>query len=365
MTSRRFINAREITNQARGRWIGILQHVCPGMFEAAIENIGHHVRCPIHGGDADFRFYPPNSPFATEQSGSAICSCGHFSGGFDLIQAASGLSFREALELVDEYLNGSSPAVVSARNSAPKAAPYIPKEVVRDEKVLNRIRSLWNPAKNVTSTERNAYLMARGIHPSTLEGVRNLRWLKQLGYYEGLPGGRFQKVGAFPAMLGLLRDENNEATAIHRTWLERDQSDKAPVRCPRKLTKTVAPVSGSAIRLFSVDEGTEILGLAEGIETALAARELSTLGHWDDISTIPVWACFSAGNISGFKLPKGLKNLKKIIVFADNDERETGQEAGEKLKERFANDHPHIEVEIRAPNAMGWDWLDHLVNSKS
>jgi hypothetical protein len=57
-----------------------------------------------------------------------------------------------------------------------------------------------------------------------------------------------------------------------------------------------------------------------------------------------------------------LKTLRKIIVFADNDENGTSYEAAMAFKERMAIEHPHLEVEIRMPEVVGLDWLDVLVN---
>lgn len=376
--TKKFLDARSLSTQAQGQWLGIFSFVCPGLFDEAINNLGRHVRCPIHGGDSDFRFIDVSTSGrpTSAQSGVAMCSCQVFKDGFELLSKATGLSFRNVLEQVDIYLNGDSKEVVTIRKSTPIAPPV---KAISEEELeklkndqLNRLRSIWNVAVPITPDYASAYLKARGIDASTLEGVMSLRSLKQLGYYEKASNyskevaykeGGVIKVGSFPAMLGLLRDVNGDPVAIHRSWLSEDGRSKAPVSMPRKITRSLS-AAGAAIRLFPA-ENCETLGIVEGIETALAVRELATKGQWEDVSTIPVWACFSEGNIRNFQIPTNLLDtLKRIIVFADNDERGTGSNAGHVFKERIKEQYPHIEVIVRAPEVMGWDWLDFLVNSK-
>jgi hypothetical protein len=120
--------------------------------------------------------------------------------------------------------------------------------------------------------------------------------------------------------------------------------------------------SGAAIRLFDA-EGSDVLGLTEGVETGCGVRQLTTGRYFPDLGRIPVWACYSAGNIKNFKVPEFLlRTLRKIIVFADNDENGTSYEAAKAFQERMAIEHPDLIVEIRMPEVVGLDWLDVLVN---
>lgn len=148
-------------------------------------------------------------------------------------------------------------------------------------------------------------------------------------------------VERFPAMLAAVRDPGGTVVAVHRTYLRPDGS-RAPVEQPKKLSPTCGPIAGSAIRLAPVRDGT--LGVAEGIETALAA----SLG-----SRVPVWSTISANGMETFVWPRG---LKKLIVFGDNDASGTGQRAANILanRARAAN----LPATVAIPSAADTDWAD-------
>ena len=88
-----------------------------------------------------------------------------------------------------------------------------------------------------------------------------------------------------------------------------------------------------------------MMGIAEGIETALAAARLFR---------IPVWSVLCAHGIETFVPPPEVQHL---VVFADHDTHDRGMQAAEALCARLS-----FPTEIRMPDQPGTDWNDVLVS---
>ena len=147
--------------------------------------------------------------------------------------------------------------------------------------------------------------------------------------------------GTFPCMLGLIQAPDGKATGLHRTYLARDGNGQASVPYSKKMLGGI--VDGGAVRLFP--RGPH-LGIAEGIETALAAHELFD---------IPVWASLNAGSLEKWSPPD---DVTAITVFGDNDKNYRGQKAAFSVANRLSLKGYAVRVEI--PHAIGTDWNDIL-----
>ncbi|MBK9770010.1 MAG: toprim domain-containing protein [Candidatus Obscuribacter sp.] len=101
-------------------------------------------------------------------------------------------------------------------------------------------------------------------------------------------------------------------------------------------------VKGGAIRLH---KETDKLGLAEGIETALACNQLYGL---------PVWAVVSASFMPLVNLPS---DVNDIYIFADNDSNHSGQRAAKKLAQRLLEEKRKVRVPI-TPTSQDTDFYD-------
>lgn len=146
-------------------------------------------------------------------------------------------------------------------------------------------------------------------------------------------------LGTFPAMLALMRYPDGEAVSIHRTYLTPD-GHKAAVPQPKKIMPG-KPLNTAAIRLSPAGE---YLGIAEGIETALAASRRFS---------VPVWAATNATLLADWVPPEG---VRRVLIAGDNDASYTGQDAAFSLARRLVRDGYAVEVQI--PGAEGKDWAD-------
>ena len=147
------------------------------------------------------------------------------------------------------------------------------------------------------------------------------------------------RLGVLPAMLAPLLAPDGSLVAVHRTYLT-PEGFKADVPTVKKLTPAAGSLRGAAIRLQEPRDG--VLGVAEGIETALAA----SLG-----SNVPTWSTYSAGGLAGFAWPDG---IRKLIVFGDNDD--AGRKAATELRDRART--RGLACSIMTPTTAGQDWAD-------
>ena len=220
-----------------------------------------HGPCPFCGGTDRFRYDDLNG------EGRFFCNgCGP-GDGMDFAMRWLQSSFKEAAALVRQLLATAAPA---ASMPAPKP--------VTDPSSLQRV---WREASPVQQNDAVArYLTNRGLSMPAYPAA--LRFHPRLAYYDA-----GAVTGVFPAMLAQLVNARGNICGLHRTYLL--DGAKAPVDHPRK----VLGVSG-VVRLFEPVGG--VLGVAEGIETALAV-------HLMDGGTRALWACGSAAGMEAFDCP--------------------------------------------------------------
>jgi putative DNA primase/helicase len=220
--------------------------------------------------------------------------------------------------------SGQEPARPASPPMAPAVAPDGPPR--DDGKAWSRdlARRLWR--ERLPAGEAAPYLAARGLwvpedaplalHPSAWRNAAN-----------GPPS---------PAMLALMTDPATaEPVGVHVTYLRPDRTGKAEGASPKVMLGKVG-----VIRLAPDAPITRGLGLAEGIETALAVMQRA---GW-----APVWAATSAGAIARFPV---LPGIEALTAFADADG--PGMHAARECCQRWAN--AGREARILAPPAGDWD----------
>jgi putative DNA primase/helicase len=204
-----------------------------------------------------------------------------------------------------------------------------------------RNAKMWNAAHPVDPDDPvGIYLRRRGLVIDRFPDA--VRFHPRVGYYEN---GNL--IDYFPAMLGLVTNDGT-AVGIHRTYLTSD-GRKAPVGQAKKLTMTSGSMSGACIQLGAaqqLDSSLRQLGVAEGIETALAAMLASG---------IPTVAAISAGGMERYALPP-LGVVDELTIFADNDTSGVGQAAAAALEKRAIA--RGLAVRKLIPTDAGTDWAD-------
>jgi putative DNA primase/helicase len=315
MTQQSLVSTREA---AQGRWREILPAV--GV-EIRWLN-GKHQPCPMCGGKDRFRFDDKDG------TGSYFCSGCGAGKGFTLLKRLKGWDFRQAANEVDRVIC-NLPAG-GARQSWAK--PVATKEA---------LNALWQSSRRITPEDpAGRYMAARRL---TADGAsRVLRFVPSLEHNPTRT--------RHPGMVALFSDANGKARQIQRTYLT-EQGSKADLKPNRMFMPGEMP-DGGAIRL---GEAAEAMGVAEGIETALAAAQRFSM---------PVWAATSANMLEKWQPPP---EAKRITVFGDNDASFTGQAAAYELAKRLVHeavrDKVEREVQVLIPPRAGTDWADEALSA--
>lgn len=181
-------------------------------------------------------------------------------------------------------------------------------------------RRLWAMGQPIAGTLAERYLSARGL--KDLRSVSALRFHPNCYYWrkdsdaDGTPE-------AWPALLAKVTDTSGTLTGVHRTWLDPQTAEKAPLNPNRKA---MGNLLGHAVRIGSP---TDILAVGEGLETMLSLM-LALAG-------LPIAAALSGNHLAAFDPPT---DLRRLYVAIDNDE--AGQTAFDTLTERFADRELHL-----------------------
>ncbi|MNR71563.1 Zinc-binding domain of primase-helicase [compost metagenome] len=321
--------------EAAGKWPYILQDLAPELSEA-MSRAPHHVSCPVHGGKDGFRLFKDYP-----DTGGGYCNtCGAQANGFAIVAWVRGYSIKDAVRDVARWLHGEETAPTIHRRPPPPKVP----DVIDPRKAYGRIRKAWTESTELQGTPAEAYLANRGIWKENMPV--SLRAHAGLSFWDA---EKKAITGTFPCLLAPIKDKDGRIVSLHRIYLS-PEGGKAPVDNCKKMMSPCAELRGAAIKLF---QAGDVLGVAEGIETALAAHA---------ISRMPVWSCISATLMELVDIPD---SVRKVVIWADLDHSKRGLQAAEKLAARLRE--AGKEVEICLPTGdipegqKGVDWLDVLL----
>lgn len=292
---------------ATGRWPQVLASL--GVDERFLRN--RHGPCPLCGGKDRYRFDDKGG------RGSWICNQCGAGDGFTLLQMLNGWDFRHTVEEVRKVVGYTH-----------YVAP------VEDDGQHKRtaIRRVWSETVAVERGDPVWRYLNRRVGVDLIPA--SLRFHPALAYVdEG-------EVSYHPAMVAAVTFPDGTGATLHRTYLT-PEGRKADVPAPKKLMPG-KQLHGASIKLGGF---TDALGIAEGIETALAAAR--KFG-------IPVWSCISSGLMESWVPPEG---IKRIVIAGDNDRKYGGQSAAYRIAHKLAC--AGFEVEVRIPEISGTDWADN------
>ncbi|HET6377013.1 MAG TPA: phage/plasmid primase, P4 family [Methylocella sp.] len=182
----------------------------------------------------------------------------------------------------------------------------------------------------IRGTHAAEYLAARGLSSPRSD---DLLFHPDLTHWQARSG--------FPGMVAIVRDVQGERIGLHRTFLDPEKPAKAGVSPARK---TLGSVGGGCVRLAEPRDG--LLGIAEGIETALAVMTACP--------DIPVWATISATGMKNAALPP---DIARVVILADHDN--AGLKAAEEAAMKLACEGR--KVFVAAPPNKGDDFNDVLL----
>jgi putative DNA primase/helicase len=288
---------------------------------------GYNIPCPFCGGEDRFRWIDGTPGLRRNGQGVWVCSqCQSKTGdGIEFIKRLRNCSYAEARELRNKTWDSLGAQPPTELLTAP---PVNESEAIK-QYAQGRLQdwlqavplTQWNPA--------GKYLQRRtGIVPWT----DDLR--VQRPKDKDKAGKRYIFTGDDAILIALVRS-NDGGMTLHRTY----------IKGGKKVGVRYAPgpmPAGGAVQLLPID-GRGVLGIGEGIETALSAAKLFD---------VPVWAALDARNLSRWEPPA---EARSIMIFADNDENGVGQDAAE-LRDRLSA--TGLQVEIKLPEVMGQDWND-------
>jgi len=291
---------------ARGKW----QTILPQLGIAKEFLVNRHGPCPMCEGKDRFRFDDKDG------KGTWFCNQCGAGEGIELVKRACRMEFKEAAQAI-ERIAGTAPIHI---RTGPDPA-----------KIKESMNLIWKSAAPLSALPATVkwWHSRLGHIPETTE----LRAVQALSCPEQ---------GLHPAMVAKITDVDGKPVNLHRTFLTSD-GRKADFPEIRRVMPIQMP-KGCAVRLA---KPTDVLGIAEGIETAAAVTKMFG---------VPCWAAVNANNMEGWIPPADVR----VIIYGDNDLSFTGQASAFALAKRLRREKREVSVSI--PERAGWDWNDVLLN---
>ena len=301
-----------------GRWYGILTNL--GISEDFLTK--KHGPCPMCQNGVDrFRWIDEGG------SGNWFCNqCSPQAGdSIALIQKVLGWSFPETIQRISEIVGGCRKMETEKKI-----------DIAKVKEMLNKIFKDSVPLTG--SDPASTYLHSRKL----VLRPENVRYVPELYHSD-------TKLH-YPAMIAKFVSKDGTPLCLHRTYLSRDAVGKAEIESNKKFTPTIQPMPGGAVRLFSPDNEMfekDVLGIGEGLESSMAAAQIYNIATWAALSNIL---------LESWEPPD---NIRKIVIFSDNDASFVGQKSAYILANKLYKKDLIVSVEM--PTEQGQDFCDILL----
>lgn len=296
------MNRSSATQDVIGKWPAVLSAL--GIDKRFLTN--KHGPCPLCEGKDRFRFDDKDG------RGTFYCAQCGAGDGWALLGKAKGWDFKQSLREVEPLLGSVQPIQIRSGPS--------------EEAVRREMKAIW----------------VRGL-PLAQVVATTAWWLNRVGYipdYKDLRAVNLLACSGYehrPAMVAVVRGVEGKGVNLHRTYLTPD-GQKADIDSARRVMPLPMP-KGCAVRL---GEFTTTLGIAEGLETAVAASLMFKM---------PVWSALNAHNLENWIAPEG----PDIVIFGDNDPSFTGHSAAYKLASRLRREKRKVTVRIPLEESSDWN----------
>ncbi len=337
-----------------GGWRNVFNHF--NGLKLAIDRYPAQIPCPKSGdGRTVFRLVS-----GWEDTGQAFHNHeGRLTDGLNVLAFYLGCSLKEAANEVLRITGGDISSVkkyevtrqmnqekilsenycsLEERNKRLMALQKISAESIPAYKSPIAMNYLRSRGLTLTEQDIQSFSSTLGFHP-------------QLSYY-CTDDKKFK--GKFPALLGIFKDKDGNNLTIHRIYLKPDGNGKAEVSNSKKLMSPPNYMGGGSFRLgepMPMVNGGKYIGIAEGIETALAVHNANKL---------PCWALYSDTVLALFE-PE--PDITHVVIWADREKSKAGLNSAIKLRDKLRN--KGVQCKIEYPEFLDTskeDWLDVFVN---
>lgn len=254
--------------------------------------------CPFHGEKT------PSFGIKIGASRFKCFACGASGDIFDFVRLAEGCDFPQAVARCAADAGIRVELEPGERKPLPPLPPAEPSKPADRSRAVALARRWWWSARPFGEGAIPArYLEGRRLWPLPPGALAVMRETRLAHPDTG-------REIRHPVLLLRIDDPAGQLCAVHRIYLEAEGGRVGKLRGVNAKLAFGEIRAGAAIRLGQAEE---IMGVAEGPETALAASLLSG---------VPVWSAVAAGILEKFQPPEPCREL---WIFADRDKPRTGK----------------------------------------